>query len=137
MIANGRTVAIEENAKQICYSELIGMAGKVSSFLFANGFSQHSRIGILVDNVTDMVVCMIGAIQARCIFVPIDASLPEKRFKLIIEKSRPDVIIVSGNESARQNASSIRQAKLTDILEKPAQHSGIEYPDYQEDDEYP
>jgi amino acid adenylation domain-containing protein len=130
------SIAIEENGNYVSYSELLERSDKVLTFLIENGFGHKSRIGICVSNVTDMVVCMIGVIRARCIFVPLDPSLPDKRFSLIAEKSDLEsTIIVSDDENIQKKLGPVRSVKLSDILKQPTPDERFIFPEYQEDDD--
>jgi amino acid adenylation domain-containing protein len=127
--------AIEENGSSITYSELWDRTDRISSFLLANDFGRQGRVGICVNNVTDMVVCIIGAIRARCVFIPIDASLPVKRFSTIVDKSAPDVIILSGYDRVGKEGNPVRCMQLADLLWERSGSSPVVYPVYQENDD--
>ncbi|MFS4449715.1 amino acid adenylation domain-containing protein, partial [Maribacter sp. 2307UL18-2] len=124
------SIAIKENGQEIFYSELSTRSTKVAAFLLDNEFVPESRIGINVSNITDLVVCIIGIIQARCVFVPLDSSLPEKRFSKIIKESELSLIIVSDKD---QKSTYIPSVSLS-AVEARVQESLIRFPDYDDND---
>ncbi|WEA01642.1 non-ribosomal peptide synthetase [Mucilaginibacter sp. SJ] len=128
-------IAIEENGQVMTYAELLEKSEKVSAFLVNSGFGEKARVGICADNVMDMVICILGTLRARCIFIPVDASLPDKRFSLIIKKSAPDVIISSGGANIDQKIASIQLIRLVSILKSPVEKYQDRYIDYQENDD--
>jgi amino acid adenylation domain-containing protein len=127
-------IAIEENNKKTSYSELLEKSVKVSRFFLDHGFSPQSRIGICTSDITDLVVITVGVIQARCVFVPLDISLPKKRFSRILEQANLDAIITVGVDYDGK-LGSIETIELADILKNQAKTDLIEYPNYQEDDD--
>ncbi|MBA4053913.1 MAG: hypothetical protein C0490_04300, partial [Marivirga sp.] len=130
-------VAIEENGRRLTYSELIDKSTKVSEFLLNGGFSPLSRIGICTGNITDLVISITGTILARCVFVPLDASWPEKRFSSIVQQSNLKAIITSGDglTEGKSNSNSVLSLKLVDLLNKQVKGNQANQPDYQENDD--
>ena len=124
-------IAIEENEMQFSFSELCVKSNQVTSFLLENEFAHGSRIGIESDSVYDMIVCILGIIQARCVFVPIDKSLPTKRLADIRTESEIAITIISSDEDAVAESDLVINLAT---IETKYSHEITELPDYNEND---
>ena len=127
-------VAIEENGQSVTYAELLRQANQVSSYLLNRDYCPQSRIGICAREITDWVVCILGVIQARCVFVPLDASLPERRVAHIVQEANLVTILTSEVNLPLSEADAVSTVTLADLLEQIADEP-VECPDYQEEDD--
>ncbi len=76
---NGKKIAIESDKRLISYSELLFISNQITYFLLKEGLEKETVIGLLIQDRSDLICSMIGTLNARCTFVPIDESLPENR----------------------------------------------------------
>ncbi|TCI85722.1 non-ribosomal peptide synthetase [Tenacibaculum sp. M341] len=86
LLTHGDKVAIEENEITISYTELLDKANKVTGYLQEKKVLEGSYIGIQTQSITDMVSAMLGIMNARCVFVPMNEELPEKRLASMVAK---------------------------------------------------
>ncbi|ELR68116.1 Long-chain-fatty-acid--CoA ligase [Fulvivirga imtechensis AK7] len=126
--------AVEENGRSISYPELLHRSERVSTFLL-NEFTPQSRIGICANEITDLVTSVLGVVLARCVFVPLDTSLPQQRLSHIISESNLDAVITSGIDMSKVNKERIRTFELTDLSEKDTNIKNDHVTEYQEEDD--
>ena len=127
-------IAIEENGQSVTYAELLGQADQVSSYLLERGCRPQARIGICAQDITDWVVCLLGVIRARCVLVPLDASLPERRVSHIVREANLEVILTSKTSLSASATNAVFTATLADLL-KETEREPVRCPDYREDDD--
>ena len=121
-------------ARSLILNWLVKRIPLQTSFLVRN-LKPETRIGICSSQISGLVVSILGVIQARCVFVPLNSSLPKERLNSIIEQSRLDAIIISGDDLLIREWSTSRILILEELLEKDTyKRSLVSYPDYQEDD---
>jgi mycobactin peptide synthetase MbtE len=135
--ANGNRIAIENNHRQISYAQLLLNANKVTDLLLSLNLPKETVIGIQLQDRSDLISAIIGVVNARCIFVPIDGTLPQKRLAVIKEELDLKYIIspkeIAANEEDVLNTASLEKFYMEDIL-KRAEVKIISYPDYEEND---
>ncbi|UXE67976.1 MAG: amino acid adenylation domain-containing protein [Chryseotalea sp. WA131a] len=131
----GNCISIENGAITVTYSNLKERADKISVFLRKNGVELNSRVGICLNDRSDLITSIIGVANARGIFVPIDSSLPDSRLFSMQEDLHLNCIITSGSASARRTPFlSVPHYYLEEIFqaESPAEFPG--YPSFHADD---
>lgn len=130
--SNGKKIAIEKKGRNISYNELLSTADKVTSYLQEHGVEAQSRIGILLSDKIDMISTMIGIMNARCVFVPVDVSQPKERLKSMSDDLQLTHFISSGAHNEVDTyftGTKIGYSTITDISE-----AKVNYPDYDGDD---
>lgn len=85
----GTNVAIEQMGKRITYAELESRANNLANFLTACGALPGEPVAIMLEGRIDIIVSMLAILNARCVFVPLDPALPEKRLQVMMEEVSP------------------------------------------------
>lgn len=89
-----KEVAISSTNKSITYGELEKKANRLGNFLLDSGVSKGDVVAILVGDIVEAITSMIAVLKAGGTFVPLDASLPEKRLEAMIEVVAPACFII-------------------------------------------
>ncbi|MEO1515850.1 MAG: amino acid adenylation domain-containing protein [Bacteroidota bacterium] len=79
----GDNIAIEQGNNFISYTELLSRANQITRFILDQRIGKGAYIGILLKDRIDQIASIIGIANAGAVFIPIDASLPEKRLQEI------------------------------------------------------
>src|SRR5882672_421849 len=82
--ANATCTAIESGTRVVSYSELSDLSSSVGGFLLSRGLTDETMIGIMTTDRINLITAIIGALNARCVFVPLDPKLPVSRLNTII-----------------------------------------------------
>lgn len=131
---NCERTAIEYGEKVISYSALSAASDKITRFLLAQSVGCEAVMGILLIDRSDIICAMIGAMNARCVFVPIDGSLPEGRLRTIREDLNLKYLITSRSTYQADGFTSVRKYFIEDILAGEIDGDGLQYPDFAEND---
>ena len=94
--SNKEKVAVEEDGVKISYGDLLLHSGKVSAYLSGLGIQPQSMIGVQSGRTSQIIIAMLGIMDVRCVFVPVDGSLPEQRLKSMLEDLRLCCMLTSG-----------------------------------------
>lgn len=100
--SNELKTAIESVDKHVSYQELWTNVNCISDYLLARQLNDQVLIGVKLDSRLDLIVSMIGVMMSRCVFVPLDSDLPERRIREIIADLNLKHVIV-GKESTYLN----------------------------------
>lgn len=118
---NARRTAIENGEENISYTQLLDAANRVTGFLLRQGLGEETVVGVDLHHRYSIISAMIGIVNSRCVFVPIDTRLPEGRLAAIIQNLDLRYIISSkeapGN-SVIESYPGLRQYFLEDIMER-------------------
>lgn len=128
---NENNIALEEAGKKVTYANLLSRANKITAFLQRLPVEQQSFIGIRAGKVEDIISCMIGIMNARCVFVPVDGSLPQQRLADMMHALQPSCLLTA---DTGENAAltSVPQYRIADILQQ--EDAVVSYPEFREDD---
>jgi amino acid adenylation domain-containing protein len=99
----GKRAAIEVAGKRMTYAELEAQANNLANFLIYSGAQPGSIVAIMVENIPDIISSIIGILKARCVFVPFDISLPQKRLELMVKEISPKWFITRSSFSSKLN----------------------------------
>lgn len=139
LIANGHLTAIEDGDRVISYSELLHAANKISSFLIKQGLGKETIVGIDLQDRSSLICAIIGVLNSRCVFVPIDSSLPDGRLESMVNNLGLQHIIssvnVTGSEFLNRN-NAIRKYYLEEIMQGDDEKAADQfpYPEFGEED---
>lgn len=125
-------IAIEHNGMVVRYGELLNNANRITSFLLSKNVNKETYVGISCTDRLDFIYAMIGIINAGCVFVPLDPSLPTARLMQIHDALKLDCVIASGmGETAV--IPHIQQYDVSSIFQQINSGEGVVYPTFSED----
>lgn len=79
LITHHSLTAIEGEVGSVSYAELFSRANTITAFLLKQSLPAETVIGIDLQDRTSLIAAIIGIMNSRCVFVPVDASLPKER----------------------------------------------------------
>ena len=135
--SNSKRIAIESGNRIISFEELLQTANKITRFLLKENLQKETMVGIQLDNRIDFISSMIGIMNARCMFVPINAGLPVVRINSIIKHLNLQYIITSkkGNILGQlESPTNIRKYFFEDVLEGEKEYTDHSYPEFDPND---
>ncbi|HLP45547.1 MAG TPA: condensation domain-containing protein [Candidatus Kapabacteria bacterium] len=86
-------LAIECGNKILTYSDLDERSSQVAKWILGRGIPGETFIGILVVDRIEFIIITIGILKARCVFIPLEPSLPLERLKLMIHSTDTKFVI--------------------------------------------
>ncbi|HEY0179320.1 MAG TPA: amino acid adenylation domain-containing protein, partial [Dokdonella sp.] len=91
-------VALRSGGRAITYAELWRDSERLARRLLAAGVAAGERVGVCVPRRTEMVTAVLGVLRAGAAYVPLDASFPDRRLRLMIERAALRRIVVLGRD---------------------------------------
>ncbi len=136
---NRTRTAIQSNDQAMSYAELFGLADKITKFLLNHGVTGEAIVGVVLPDRVRLISSFIGIMNARCVVVPIDGSLPTTRLTSMF-KDLDLQFIISSRQALRSDVLEINpNAKvyfIEDILATESSDAveATVYPEYNEED---
>jgi mycobactin peptide synthetase MbtE len=128
---NDSNVAIEIGTRKVLYRELLKSADQVTSLLLKNNLEKDTIVGVMLYKRDEIIASMIGVMNARCAFVPIDPTWPAARIRTVIDTLKLQYIITLEDVSVLLDITHLTRisfGKLASAEERPR------YPKFDEED---
>ena len=93
-------VAVRTRTSTLTFAELDGEAEALASVLRRDGRAGRA-IGICLQRSERMIVAVLAVLKAGGCFIPLDATHPAARIAMILEDSRPSLMICERDTAAR------------------------------------
>ncbi|MFH8974333.1 amino acid adenylation domain-containing protein [Streptomyces sp. NPDC017890] len=81
-------VAVVDDRRTLTYRETAELSAQLAHHLLARGLTPEQAVGISLERSADMVIGLLGVLQAGCAFVPLDPHWPAARRAVVIEDAR-------------------------------------------------
>lgn len=92
--------AVRFGDERLTYAELVARAGQVAQALHARGVRPGQLVAIAVRRSVELVVGVLGILQAGAAYVPIDGGVPRERVALMLQRSRPHLLVTDASTHA-------------------------------------
>ena len=92
----GRTpeaIAVRSNEQQLSYRELDERANRLAHRLIGMGVRPESRVALLLERSTDLVVSILAVLKAGGTYVPLDARYPASRMQYVVAETTASVLL--------------------------------------------
>ncbi|MFD5002519.1 amino acid adenylation domain-containing protein [Streptomyces mutabilis] len=93
-------VAVVDERRALTYRETARLSAQLAHRLLERGLTAEQVVGISLERSADMVVGLLGVLQAGCAFVPLDPHWPAARRSVVIEDARVAVQLNASGEHA-------------------------------------
>lgn len=90
---NPRLIAATFEDTSLTYEELGFRANKLANFLKANGVGPEVIVGLCLHNSLDLLVGILGILQAGGAYMPIDPQYPVERIEAMLADAMPRLIL--------------------------------------------
>jgi amino acid adenylation domain-containing protein len=87
-------LAVVQGTDRLTYGQLDAAATRLARQLCATGARPGRAVGVAVPRTPLMVVALLGALKAGAHYVPLDASLPAARLKMMLDDADPVACVV-------------------------------------------
>jgi non-ribosomal peptide synthetase component F len=92
-------VAIVDEHRSLTYRQAAELSSQLAHHLIERGLTAEQVVGISLGRSADMVIGLLGVLQAGCAFVPLDPQWPAARRAVVIEDAR---VVLQLNDSGEQ-----------------------------------
>ncbi|MFC7587804.1 amino acid adenylation domain-containing protein [Nonomuraea antimicrobica] len=90
-----------DGRRSLTYREAAELSNQLAHHLIARGLTAEQIVGISLGRSAEMVIGLLGVLQAGCAFVPLDPQWPAERRAVVIEDAR---VVVQLNDSGERDA---------------------------------
>jgi amino acid adenylation domain-containing protein len=94
-------VALVFEGERLSYAELNRRANQLAHHLRALGARPETLVGLCVERSPDLIVGLLGILKAGGAYVPLDPASPKERLAVMLEVSRPPLLLTHGVLSER------------------------------------
>ena len=85
--------AVCAGGQEISYQELNGRANQLAHHLQRLGVTAETLVGLCIDRSVELAVAFLAILKAGGGFMPLDPTYPRQRLKLMVEDSKPLLIL--------------------------------------------
>lgn len=93
-------VAIVDENRSLTYRQAAELSAQLAHHLIGRGLDSEQVVGISLGRSADMVIGLLGVLQAGCAFVPLDPQWPAARRAVVIDDAR---VVVQLNDSGEHD----------------------------------
>ncbi|MDT5296661.1 MAG: hypothetical protein QOJ76_3541, partial [Acidobacteriota bacterium] len=95
-------VAVVAPDGRLTYAELNERANSLAHYLRGLGVTAESRVGLLFERGTELLVAMLGVLKAGGAYLPLDPAYPRERIAFMLEDSGASVLLTQQRLDAAQ-----------------------------------
>ncbi|WP_406388039.1 amino acid adenylation domain-containing protein [Streptomyces sp. NBC_00887] len=93
-------VAVVDENRSLTYRQVAELSGQLAHHLIERGLTAEQVVGISLGRSADMVIGLLGVLQAGCAFVPLDPQWPAARRAVVVEDAR---VVLQLNDTGEHN----------------------------------
>jgi amino acid adenylation domain-containing protein len=89
------SIAIRLNDKSFTYRELNASANQLANYLTQKGVGKGSVVALILDRSPDVLIAILGTLKAGAAYMPVEATLPANRMKLMLSETQAPVVLTT------------------------------------------
>lgn len=86
--------AVSDGTRRLTYRELAAAADRLASDLQREGVGPEVPVAVLADRSIDLIVALLGVMQAGGVYVPLDPAFPDQRLSLLLADTSPRLLLL-------------------------------------------
>ncbi|CEK11098.1 type I polyketide synthase [Legionella hackeliae] len=115
-------IALDEDGTILTYQALNEKANQFSYWLQKNNVNPGEFVGILLDPGIDYIVCILGIIKAKAVYLPLDSMAPQLRLEELLQDAKPSLIVTNEQYINRVNEKSFAVRLIKHIYLESVSH---------------
>ena len=112
---NPNEIAVIHEGEQMSYQQLHDKSIVLALYLQSKGVKPDSLVGVCMDRSIDMLVALMGILQAGGAYIPLDSSYPDERIAFMLEDSKACVVLTQENLTEKLSNFELHNAELISI----------------------
>jgi amino acid adenylation domain-containing protein len=112
--------ALVDGRSGIDYRDLNVRANRLAHHLRGLGVGPETLVGVCLERSIEMTVALLGILKAGAAYVPLDPTHPPRRLALLIDDTRPVVVVTNERFSRNLPPSAVRILRLDSEADKIA-----------------
>ena len=113
-------VALRQGTQEISFATLREQSEALAATLLETGVEPGDRVVILSRRSSLAVTAILGTLQARCAYVPVEANAPPARLRQILEDSGARLLLVGDAPGSVVEAPGVTVLSVEESLRSPA-----------------
>ncbi|MCU1294586.1 MAG: hypothetical protein JWP08_3436 [Bryobacterales bacterium] len=93
-------IAVEDGRTQVTYEALWMKVHSLAVDLKRHGVQRGDRVGVSMNRGIDLIVAILGILQAGAAFVPLDKAYPRERLDFMVEDAGLAIVLVNEDTAA-------------------------------------
>src|SRR4029077_20815750 len=93
---NSDKTAVVYGEQELSYRDLYGKSRDLALYLQSLGVKPDTLVGICVERSLDMIVGILGILQAGGAYLPLDPDYPDDRLAYMLQDSHAAVVLTQG-----------------------------------------
>lgn len=116
-------VAVESEDGSLTYAQLVSRARRVGRALARLGVGPDVLVAVVLERSIEMVVGLLGVLEAGAAYVPIEPTLPRERIRYILEDTNAQVLLTTARSLDSTAELPVRVVKVDEAAgdEAPAE----------------
>ncbi|MCA9919889.1 MAG: amino acid adenylation domain-containing protein, partial [Anaerolineales bacterium] len=107
-----QATAVVSNTETLTYQELVSRANQLAHHLRNLGVGPETIVGISVGRVPDLIVGLLGILNAGGAYLPLDPEYPQDRLAFMIEDAQTPVIVTTDELAQKLPANQVKIVKI-------------------------
>ena len=99
-----RVTAVVCGDARLTYAELDGRAGRLAARLRARGLGPGARVAVYLERTPELLVALIGVLEAGAAYVPLDPAYPSVRIEFMLKDCAAAAVVTTERLAATLNA---------------------------------
>ncbi len=93
--------AVERGSRVTSFQDLAARSSRLADTLLASGAQPGQVAALLIEDAACLAVAMLAALEVRCVFVPFDLAIPDRRLAALLAEIGPRWVLVDQGEAGR------------------------------------
>ncbi|MDY7228561.1 amino acid adenylation domain-containing protein [Hyalangium rubrum] len=119
-------IAVECAGRSVTYAELSRQVHALASLLRRWGVTRGSRVGLLLTPSIDMLVAILGCLEAGAAYVPLEPLRPPDYTRFVVENSGASVVLTEPALADRLRALTVRRGFLSELAQEPQEVTPVD-----------
>jgi len=97
----GEQIALSAGDTRLSYAHVAEASARIADWLHRQGIGKGDRVALMLPRSPDLVIALLGILQAGAAYVPIDLGYPQERIQLILDDSQPRLVLIDETVAER------------------------------------
>jgi len=112
---NGEKVAVVCGKEQLTYQQLYERSLDLAMYLQSVGVKPDSVVGLYVERSVEMMVGILGTVQAGGAYLPLDPGHPDERVAYMLEDSEAGIVLTQNKYKNKVRSLMVEEARIISL----------------------
>ena len=112
---NGEQVAVVCGKEQLTYQQLYERSLDLAMYLQSVGVKPDSVVGLYMERSLEMMVGILGTVQAGGAYLPLDPAYPEERLAYMLEDSEAGIVLTQNKYKNKVRSLMVEEARIISL----------------------